>query len=240
MNKMISLGGMEFLVISLNQPLSENTEVFPGDPKPQKEIFSSLKDSGYEHYIWKVSDHHFHPHGDAPNHQSDDSRGIESYGLEFQFNSACIIDLSECLDAKEIDGIKFLTEIKKEHLEPHNKIIAGNGAVIIRTGYDKWLEANKKHDPDKIPHFTKEAVDYINQFNLKVIGTDSLTIDPMGEHYAHQVFKEKLIVEGLVNLYSIPQQEFDLQTAPIVIKGATGGPIAAYAFINANVVSIGV
>jgi kynurenine formamidase len=45
-----------------------------------------------------------------------------------------------------------------------------------------------------------------------------------------------LIVESMVNLHSIPKDKsssFDLQTSPVRIVGATGGPITAYAFIEA-------
>ena len=107
--------------------------------------------------------------------------------------------------------------------------------MILRTGYDKWLESNKKHIPSNIPYIDGSAIDIISKFEkLKVIGTDSLTIDEIGKNYAHRKLKDKLIVECLVNLYSIPKRymySFYLQTNPIVIVGATGGPILAYAYI---------
>ena len=132
----------------------------------------------------------------------------------------------------------FLTEIKEEHLKPYSDKIKGKTALVIRTGYDKWLEANKKHNPKNIPYFTKEATYFINRFkDIKVVGTDSLTVDKPMEHYAHQKFKDNLLVECLVNLHSIPEKnrfDFDLQTSPIAIIGATGGPVNAYAFIKLN------
>lgn len=237
----IRLGNSEFLIIDLTEPLMEDTEVYPGDPRPKKQVFSDIRKTGFQHHVYSIGDHNFHPHGDAPSHQNKElqHKGFESFGIDFCFNSACLIDLSNSKEAKKFGKIKYLVEVKKEHLMPFSKIIAKKGAAIIRTGYDKWLEANKPHEPKDIPYFSKPAADFIRKFkNLKVVGTDSLTIDPCNEnpvHYAHQAFKDKLIVESMVHLYEIPaksRNDFYLQTSPVRIVGATGGPIVAYAFVE--------
>lgn len=236
--KIINLGWKKFLVIDLTEPLRENTKSYPGDPKLEKIIFSDIKKTGYEHYIYKIGDHNFHPHGDAPKHQNIKLRnkGFESFGLNYCFNPACLIDLSNSKEAKKVNGIKYLLEIKKEHLVPFSKIIPRKKAVLIRTGYDKWIEKNYSHLPDKLPYLKEETAIFLSKFkNLKVIGVDSLTIDPCGSHFAHQLFKNLLIVESIVGLYNIPRksrENFDLQTSPVKIKGATGGPIVAYAFVE--------
>mgnify|MGYP001568909698 CR=1 FL=1 len=236
--KEIKLGNNRYLAIDLTEPLKEETEVYPGDPKPEKEVFSDIQRTGYQHHIYKLGDHNFHPHGDAPNHQNPElqNRGFEIFGLEHCFNPACLIDLSETPEAKEFDGIKYLIEVKKEYLEPLTEIISQKSAVLIRTGYDKWVEMNRPHRPENLPYLNKEAAEFIASFDkIKVVGIDSLTIDPVGSHIAHQILKNILIVESLVHLYEIPSESknnFDLQTSPIRITGATGGPIVAYAFIG--------
>lgn len=237
----IKLGNSDYLAIDLTEPLREDLEVYPGDPKPKKEIFSGIQKTGFQHHIYSIGDHNFHPHGDAPNHQNKElqRKGFESFGIDFCFNSACLIDFSGSKEAKQFGKIKYLVEVKKEYMVPFSKIIADKGALIIRTGYDKWLEANNPHEPKSIPYLAKSAADFIMKFkNLKVIGTDSLTIDPCHDepvHYAHQAFKDKLIVESMVHLYEIPaksRSNFYLQTSPVRIVGATGGPVVAYAFIR--------
>ncbi len=221
--KEISLGGENYLVIDLTEPLREDVEVFPGDPKLKKEIFSRIYETGYQHHVYRISDHAFHPHGDAPKHQNPElqKKGFEKFSLDF--NPACLIDL------------EGLVEIDEKHLEPHSELISRKKAVLIRTGYDRWLEENKRHIPDKIPYLNKSAADFLSEFDLRVVGIDSLTVDPIGEHYAHQKFKNLLIVESLVHLHEIPVEsrgDFDLQTSPVRIVGATGGPVVAYAFIR--------
>jgi kynurenine formamidase len=47
--------------------------------------------------------------------------------------------------------------------------------------------------------------------------------------------KNTMILEALVHLHEIPVEHsmsFDLQTSPVRIVGATGGPVVAYAYIG--------
>ena len=234
----INLGGSEFLVIDLMKPLTLDQEVYPGDPKPARKVFTDIHESGWHHYIHELGDHHFQPHADAPNHQNPDrmDQGIEIFDVRWSFNPAFLIDLSGTPEAGEINGITFLVKITKEHLTPYGQLFSEKGAVLFRTGYDRWLENNYPHTPDLLPYFTSEAAEYLASFkNLKVVGTDSLTVDPDGSHTAHQALKEKLIVESLVHLHVIPEENrnsFDLQTSPLRVVGATGGPVTAYAFVK--------
>lgn len=235
--KVIKLGNQRFKIINLTEPLREDVEVFPGDPRPKKKIFCSFNKEGCRHNIYMIGDHNFHPHGDAPNHQNVQygARGYEYWGLDRVFNQACLIDLSASSDIARLNGIKFLRKITGQHILPFLDQIGQSGALIFRTGYDRWLESNRKHLAANIPYLDESAVEMISGFKkLKVIGTDSLTIDKVGSNYAHRKFRDKLIVECLVNLYRIPKRErgrFFLQTSPIAVVGATGGPILAYAYI---------
>lgn len=236
--KNIKLGSQKFLVIDLTQPLSLDQEVYPGDPKPIRKVFTDIEESGWHHYIHELGDHHFQPHGDAPNHQNPEliDKGFEVFDLDYCFNHAFLIDLTNSVSAGTINGIQFLIGITKDDLLPFEHLFNKKGAVVLRTGYDKWLEKNLPHDPENLPYLTPEAAEYLASFkNLMVVGTDSLTVDPDGSHTAHQFLKEKLIVESMVHLYEIPESSrngFDLQTSPVRIIGATGGPIVATAFIE--------
>lgn len=238
----VTLGGDKFLVVDLTEPLRLDVEVYPGDPKPKKEVFAEIGATEYQHHIYHIGDHNFHPHGDAPKHQNPEiqNQGFEIYGVKDAFSSACLINLSDVLEARDFDGIKYLVEVKKEHLEPFAEQISQKEAVIVRTGYDLWLKANRPHEPLNIPYLNKDAAEFLSRLgNLKVVGIDSITVDVYGRdspvHVAHQTLKDKLIVESLVNLNLIPESSrnnFDLQTTAIRIEGATGGPVVAYAYIK--------
>jgi kynurenine formamidase len=236
-NKIINIGDSKFLIIELTKTLKLDIEVFPGDPKPKRMLYSDIK-KGWHHYIHCIGDHLFQPHADAPNHQNPElqNKGIECFDLDYSFNEACLLDVSKSKESKEFDGIQYTIEIKKEDLTPFSNLISKRNAVVFRTGYDLWLESNKPHKADKIPYLNKEAAEFIGLFdNIKVVGIDSLTVDPSQSHVAHQIFKDKLIVESMPFLHKIPKESqgsFLLQTSPVKIKGATGAPVIAYAFIK--------
>jgi kynurenine formamidase len=236
--KKIKLGSCYFLVVDLMKPLSLDQEVYPGDPKPKREVFTDIEQTGWHHYIHRLADHHFQPHGDAPNHQNPDmqDKGIEVFGLEYSFNSAFMIDLTATGQVINRNGISFVVEITLENLLPYKEHFSEKEAVLLRTGYDRHLEKNFPHDPELLPYLTADAAAFVASFkNIKVVGTDSMTVDPDGVHTAHQLLKEKLIVESLVHLHAIPREKRDgfyLQTTPVRIVGATGAPVTAYAFIE--------
>ena len=227
----------KYLIIDLTQPLSTDLEVYPGDPKPSRELFTDIEISGYHHYIHNIGDHNFCPHIDAPNHQNIDlqDKGVEVFSKENVFTNSCLIDLSNVEEAEEFEGIKYLLKIEKKHLKKFKEIFFNVESVLIRTGYDLWIEKNNIHIKERIPFLDKGAVDFLASFkNLKIVGIDSLTVDPPKEHYAHRKFKNKWIIESLVHLYDIPKdscESFILQVSPIKIIGATGAPVVVYAFV---------
>ena len=115
-------------------------------------------------------------------------------------------------------------------------LLPGVRAVIVRTGYDKWIDMRKPRRYDLIPYLSADASWFLARFKtLKVVGLDSITIDPRGSHSSHQRLRNRMILESLVHLDEIPAKNrsgFDLQTVPIRIVGATEGRVAAYAFIQ--------
>lgn len=225
--KSITIGNENYLVIDLTQPLRLDLAVYPGDPKPTRRIFAERKKNGWEHYTHEIGDHCFQPHGDAPKHYSDNNTGFEKFNLEYCFNKACMVDLS--------GSNSTILEVSRNHLREKEKLLKNVGALVIRTGYDRHLEGNKPH-AKQIPHLSKEAAEYIASFkNIKVIGIDTLSVDPCGHQECHRLLKDKMIVESLVHLHLIPDRartDFTLQTSPIIIHGATGGPVLAYAFVK--------
>ncbi len=234
----IMLGRNRYLAIDLTQLLRLNVEVYPGDPKPERKEFSNIGKTGWQHFIHSIGDHNFQPHADAPNHQNLElqNKGIESFGLKYFFNKAILIDLSNAAESQDFDGIRYLREVRRKHLDKFEKQLSNVGAVAVRTGYDIWLEQNRPHKPENLPYLSREAANFIASFSgINVIGIDSLTVDLAGMHDSHQLLSSRLIVESLVHLHKIPLEArmgFDLQTSPVKIEGATGGPVTAYAFVE--------
>lgn len=66
--RIIKFGNSRFKIINLTEPLREDTEVFPGDSKPDKKAFCSFEKEDCQHNIYSVGDHNYRPHGDTPSH----------------------------------------------------------------------------------------------------------------------------------------------------------------------------
>jgi len=237
----VLFGSQKVQVVDLTHVMDLDSQIFPGDPCPKREVFSEITQTGYEHYVHNISDHFFAPHADAPNHQCPDlqHKGVENWGFNMEFNRALLVDLQHHADAKVFDSISLLIKIAVAHLMPYEKLLHEVSALVVRTGSENWRLNNKPYSPEVIPHFSKEAGEYVASFdNIKVVGIDSLTVDEVVPskpvHDVHWIFKEKLIIESLVHLEEIPEEfrnGFLLQTALLKIKGATGCPVIARGYL---------
>ena len=126
-SKTIQLGGHTFLVVDLTKPLTLDQEVYPGDPKPSRKVFSDIFETGWHHYIHEIGDHHFQPHGDAPNHQNPEliDKGFEVFDLDWFFNPAFMIDLSLDTIRCQIQCMvsRFRVETSLEDLLPFEPLL---------------------------------------------------------------------------------------------------------------------
>lgn len=228
---------------NLSMTLEKGMPVYPGDPELDFEQHLDISKCGFGYNIIHFPEH-CGTHVDAPNHQNlDDPRGVEAWDHpKFKSNFMYFIDLSNAPEAQEFGGIKYLLKVTDEHLKPHIDKMKGRGAILIRTGYDKFLEARKKHVEGEIPYLTKEAAGLLAKLdNINVIGIDSLTIDETGKKDSngksipvqdahHALTKKKMVIESLVNLHRLNKSRlYKLISEPVIIKGATGAPVTILA-----------
>ncbi|MEI6855897.1 hypothetical protein [Psychrilyobacter sp.] len=85
------------------------------------------------------------------------------------------------------------------------------------------------------PTLTIEAAKYLVEFNLKGIGIDAISIDPMESvnFDVHHILlkKDLVIIENLKNLKKLIDKNFELYIIPLKIKGLDGSPVRAIAKI---------
>ena len=106
--------------------------------------------------------------------------------------------------------------------------------VIFLTGWQKNLQ--KKYYFTKNPGLSVSAAIYLASKKIGLVGIDSPSID-LGTDFkfpVHQIFAKKgmLIVENLANLEKIKSSKFHLVVLPLKLKGATGSPVRAIAFVD--------
>ena len=86
------------------------------------------------------------------------------------------------------------------------------------------------------PGLSVSAAKYLASKKINLVGIDSPSIDVGTDpkFSVHQIFAKKgmLIVENLANLDKIKSPTFHLVVLPLKLKGATGSPVRAIAFVE--------
>lgn len=213
-------------IIDLSQIVSETSLIYPGDPEVELQQTESMARGDLCNGEVIKTGVHSLTHLDAPGHQIENGKTLNSYPLEKFVQPALLIEI---LDKKEI---------KKEDLEPHQDKIKKAGALLIRTGFDKIIERYEK-DADfrqktkisvnDLPQFSQDCAEWLSSFgNLELVGVDSLTV---GNKIIHSAFLKKdiLLVEGLF-LEKAPEN-FVLHCFPWKLKNVNGAPCRAIALI---------
>ena len=124
------------------------------------------------------------------------------------------------------------TDIQKFE-KKHGKI-ESISSVIFSTGWQRNLQ--KDYYFTKNPGLSVSAAKYLAAKKIGLVGIDSPSID-LGTDFkfpVHQIFAKKgmLIVENLANLEKIKSWKFHLVVLPLKLKGATGSPVRAIAFVD--------
>src|SRR5699024_3128445 len=95
---------------------------------------------------------------------------------------------------------------------------------------------NRNHEAfPSSPGLTPDAVHWLINKKIKLFATDLATVDHQDMYRtAHVNFLKRniLIIENLINLDSIKQSRFDFIGMPLKLKGGTGSPIRALAFVD--------
>ena len=125
---------------------------------------------------------------------------------------------------------RALGHIEKKELDSFGIEIKKGDAVLISTGWDKnW---KKKNFVSKSPHFSKEAMDWLLEKKISILGADIPCYDDPGksEGLVNKLFKKKvLILAPLVNLRKIRKKRIRLIALAPRIKDTCGFPCRAIA-----------
>lgn len=158
------------------------------------------------------------------------------------FSDGFVLDLTKT----PINGQASLDDVK-EALAKINYEIKPLDIVCLRFGHDKYYGTGKYWE--EWPGISAEAVEWLLEKGIKVIGTDSLGQDyPFAEQKkaydktgdlndiwpAHRlgIKYEFCNMEKLANLDKLPTSGFKISCAPIPIKGGSGAWCSPVAMIE--------
>ena len=213
-------------VLDLTLTVSDKIPTFPGSPHPHFIPWENIKEDGYNLELLFLSSH-TGTHIDAPHHFLEKGTKIHEISLKKLVSEAVLIQ-----SRKKAGKVIKKTDIQKFE-KKHGKI-DDFSSVIFLTGWQRNLQ--KKYYFTKNPGLSVSAAKYLASKKINLVGIDSPSIDlgTDSKFSVHQIFAKKgmLIVENLANLEKIKSAKFHLVVLPLKLKGATGSPVRAIAFVE--------
>ena len=213
-------------LLDLTLIISENIPTFPGSPQPSFVQDKNIKNDGYNSELLFLSSH-TGTHLDAPYHFQEKGEKIHEISLKRLVSSAILVK-----SRKKGDQPITKTDIQKFE-KKHGKIPSGS-SIIFWTGWQKMIKNTSYFVRN--PGLSTAAAKYLVSKKINLVGTDSPSID-LGKDKrfpVHHIFSKNnvLIVENLTNLEKIRSSKFHFVVLPLKLKGATGSPVRAIAFVE--------
>ena len=178
--------------------------VFPGDPAPQREVLSSMKDGALYNLTALSLCAHNGTHIDAPYHFINEGKTIEQLPLNKTVGWAYISQEDGFISAE--NAKRILKEATNANPEAAKRILIG-GKVTV----------------------TEEAARVFANAKIDLLGNESQTVGP--EDAPMQVHltllgAEVVLLEG-IRLGDVPTGAYLLSAAPISLAGSDGAPCRA-------------
>ena len=192
--------------------------VFPGTMPPIFEDANTIEKDGFRETRLTMYSH-TGTHVDAPSHIFRDGRSLHELGISHFVGKGVLVDSGR---HEKIDlGI----------LQSRSKLITDSDFVLLHTHWGERWGTDGYFDGH--PSLTIAAAKWLSEQNIKGVGIDAISIDPMDsvDLPIHRVLlsKEMIIIENLANLEKIGRETFIFSCAPLRTLDADGSPVRAYA-----------
>ncbi len=171
--------------IDLTHIFTDDTPVYPGDPKSSLEQVAFIENDTYnDHKLTTVM--HVGTHMDAPLHMINNGKRIDQLSLEQFFGKGVLLDVR---GKKEIDA-----SVLEEKQIPRDSI------VLLYTGYGSKYRTDEYYKD--IPKFTEDFAQKMVDCGVKIVGMDMLGPDPDQPWPTHKILlgNDIPILENLTNL----------------------------------------
>jgi kynurenine formamidase len=192
---------------------------------------------------------HAGTHMDAPIHfgpwtipDKEKPLAIDEWPLEWCLGDGVVLDIRDIPQAHEVSAAEVQAQLKDIGYE-----LKPLDIVLVMTGNDKlW---GKPEYIDRGGHLGREALKWILEQGVKVVGTDSWSFDRPGKQWAadylandrdskylwpcHVLGLEMPYahIEKMANLDALPRHSFTVIALPIKVHGGSGGFVRAAALV---------
>jgi arylformamidase len=211
-------------IIDLTHSMESNMPVFPGSLPVSLVTAATFEREGY-HEIRIDCSTHTGTHLDCGYHLLSDGLNTLTTPVNHFYGRGVMADCRK---------IPAGNMISKEFLQQMETDIKGSSFLLILTGWSQYWGTEKYYWEFPVLHM--DAATYLTSFNLKGIGCDTLSFDPVDsmELPVHHILLSQglILIENLVNLESLPKQDFTFSCLPLKIKNGDGSPVRAVGIVT--------
>lgn len=179
-------------------------KVYPGDPKPQRNILGKITDGDICNLTAFQMCAHNGTHVDAPYHFIKEGKTIDEIRLEKVVGMAYVAKHTGIVTAG--DASTILNKAKMAHQDSIRRILIKGDAEV-----------------------SKEAATVFADAGIFLLGNESQTVGPENapmEVHLRLLGKDIILLEG-IRLAEVPEGVYLLNAAPLNLGGADGAPCRA-------------
>jgi len=208
-------------VVDLSYLITENIPVYPGTPPPAIINNASVQADGYAEKQLNFNTH-TGTHVDSPAHMISAANTLDRLPVDRFMGRARLLD---CRGLKRID---------QQLLQSYADGISQCDYLVFHTGWSRYWGQDAYFR--NFPVLTTGAAEYLSRFELKGIGLDCCSVDPVSasDFPIHRILfaRDLLIVENLTALADIGTDQFTFCCFPLKILDADGSPVRAVGIVN--------
>lgn len=220
--------------MDLSQPLGTETILWPGSRPFTAHVTAEHDPDG--HYVRNLDlPEHAGTHVDAPSHFAPGGSDIADIPLAQLLRPAVVLDVADLVGD---DAAYALDAATIERIEARDGDIPAGAAVLVRTGWDRFVG-----DPERYigapgpacPGIGVDAARLLVERGVAGIGIDSLGIDPghLVDCPAHRITLGAGLwhLEGLVRLEHVPPRGATVVVGVPRLSGGSGCPARVFAIL---------
>lgn len=202
-------------IYDISLDISPTLPVWPGDPRVILERVSNI-DLGDPANVSRIEmGVHTGTHIDAPFHfLGGDSDTVENLPLDVLIGETQVVHLR--------DNVSMVTAEILQQAE----IQSQTTRLLLRTRNSQLWEKNETEFTTNFTAITTDGASYLVDHNIKLIGVDYLSVARYeNPEPTHKILLRAgiIIIEGL-NLFHVPEGNYDLVCLPLKIPGSDGSP----------------
>jgi kynurenine formamidase len=205
------------LTIDLSHVIHTGMPAYPGDETANVRHSHFVNRDGFAQTVVSLSTH-VGTHVDIAAHLFTDAPTLDRLGPDNFTGWGAVVDLTE-LDKPVIhqSDLAVLSDVE------------GLDFVLLFTGWDRHWKTDRYYTD--FPTLSETACRYLGGLELKGIGLDTPSPDPVKSHNmpAHKALLDHglVIVENLTNLGELPPDGFLFCCLPMRIRDGEGSPVRA-------------